>query len=95
MLRPYKLSFIKWWFKCNWDKKKVNNKNIIFYYKKLNKIIIYLFFKNFYKYIRIIFKIIPMLNVDGVIAGNYRTSLVGRDLNRSFSIEDLQLYPEI
>jgi cytosolic carboxypeptidase protein 2/3 len=26
--------------------------------------------------------IIPMLNVDGVVSGNYRTSMAGCDLNR-------------
>jgi murein tripeptide amidase MpaA len=31
---------------------------------------------------RIIFRIIPMTNPDGVIVGNYRTSLSGNDLNR-------------
>ncbi len=29
-----------------------------------------------------VFKIIPMLNLDGVIIGNYRCSLSGQDLNR-------------
>ena len=32
-----------------------------------------------------IFKIIPMLNPDGVINGNYRNNLLGKDLNRMWS----------
>jgi len=31
-----------------------------------------------------IFKIIPMMNPDGVILGNTRCSLVGQDLNRQW-----------
>ena len=31
---------------------------------------------------RFIFKIVPMINPDGVIAGNYRASISGNDLNR-------------
>ncbi|XP_048341891.1 cytosolic carboxypeptidase 2 isoform X2 [Sphaerodactylus townsendi] len=31
-----------------------------------------------------IFKVVPMLNPDGVIVGNYRCSLAGRDLNRNY-----------
>ena len=36
------------------------------------------------KYLRdkFIFKIIPMLNIDGVIYGNYRLNLLGKDMNR-------------
>jgi murein tripeptide amidase MpaA len=30
------------------------------------------------------FKIIPMVNVDGVVLGNFRTGIAGRDLNRMF-----------
>jgi cytosolic carboxypeptidase protein 2/3 len=33
---------------------------------------------------RAIFKIFPILNIDGVIAGNYRTSFAGLDINRMF-----------
>ncbi|XP_067902002.1 cytosolic carboxypeptidase 2 isoform X3 [Heterodontus francisci] len=31
-----------------------------------------------------VFKVVPMLNPDGVITGNYRCSLTGRDLNRNY-----------
>uniref|UniRef100_A0A1I8HWY9 Zinc carboxypeptidase n=1 Tax=Macrostomum lignano TaxID=282301 RepID=A0A1I8HWY9_9PLAT len=30
------------------------------------------------------FKVVPMINPDGVIVGNYRCSLAGRDLNRNY-----------
>lgn len=36
-----------------------------------------------------------MLNPDGVVAGNYRTSFSGRDLNRSFDHVGQFMYPEI
>ena len=42
-----------------------------------------------------VFKIIPMLNPDGVISGNSRCSLNGQDLNRQFHNPDLRLHPEI
>ena len=42
-----------------------------------------------------IFKIIPMINVDGVICGNTRTSFAGCDLNRRWSHPDEFLHPEI
>ena len=46
-----------------------------------------------------IFKIIPMVNVDGVILGNFRTNLMGRDLNRMFhkltSFKEVELIKSI
>jgi len=33
---------------------------------------------------RYIFMLVPMMNPDGVINGNYRTSLIGKDLNRQW-----------
>ncbi|CAD8082969.1 unnamed protein product [Paramecium primaurelia] len=38
---------------------------------------------------------IPMLNPDGVIAGNFRTCLQGMDLNRQFSNPDQNTTPQI
>ena len=40
-----------------------------------------------------VFKIIPMLNPDGVIVGNYRTSLIGHDLNRQWIGPSSKQYP--
>jgi len=42
-----------------------------------------------------IFKIVPMLNPDGVVQGNYRTSLSGNDLNRRYNNPDKLLHPTI
>ncbi len=44
---------------------------------------------------KFVFKIVPMLNPDGVINGNYRCSLAGADLNRRWKTTQKQLYPEI
>jgi hypothetical protein len=43
----------------------------------------------------IVFKIIPMLNPDGVIVGNYRSSFSGNDLNRTYTKPDKRLHPTI
>ena len=42
-----------------------------------------------------VFKLVPMINVDGVIYGNYRTSLSGIDLNRTWKMTDGILFPEV
>uniref|UniRef100_A0A663N5J2 tubulin-glutamate carboxypeptidase n=1 Tax=Athene cunicularia TaxID=194338 RepID=A0A663N5J2_ATHCN len=42
-----------------------------------------------------IFKIVPMLNPDGVINGNHRCSLSGDDLNRQWLTPTSQLHPTI
>jgi cytosolic carboxypeptidase protein 2/3 len=36
-----------------------------------------------------------MVNPDGVVLGNFRTSLGGRDLNRMFTSEEGLLIPEV
>ncbi len=41
------------------------------------------------------FLIIPMLNPDGVILGNYRCSLAGCDLNRRWKTPSSHLHPTI
>ena len=42
-----------------------------------------------------VFKVIPMLNPDGVINGNYRCSLAGCDLNRRWKAPSRVLHPTI
>uniref|UniRef100_A0A8C4Q5P4 Peptidase M14 domain-containing protein n=1 Tax=Eptatretus burgeri TaxID=7764 RepID=A0A8C4Q5P4_EPTBU len=42
-----------------------------------------------------VFKIVPMLNPDGVINGSYRCSLSGDDLNRQWNNPSLILHPII
>ena len=44
---------------------------------------------------KVIFKIIPMLNPDGVVLGNYRTGLSGKDFNREFLSPDPKIFPEV
>ncbi|KAL4481481.1 hypothetical protein ABPG74_007570 [Tetrahymena malaccensis] len=49
---------------------------------------------------KVIFKVIPMMNPDGVIIGNYRTGFAGLDLNRQFGENNLvgitnQLFPSV
>lgn len=41
------------------------------------------------------FKIVPMLNPDGVIVGNYRCSLQARDLNRNYRWPKHERFPTI
>ncbi|CAI2364203.1 unnamed protein product [Moneuplotes crassus] len=49
------------------------------------------------RYLRKKFKfiIIPMVNPDGVIAGNYLTSFAGHDLNKVFLVPNKDLHPSI
>jgi len=42
-----------------------------------------------------VFKIVPMLNPDGVIVGNYRSSLCGLDLNRQWQMPSKKITPTI
>uniref|UniRef100_A0A3Q3KPK9 tubulin-glutamate carboxypeptidase n=1 Tax=Mastacembelus armatus TaxID=205130 RepID=A0A3Q3KPK9_9TELE len=42
-----------------------------------------------------IFKIVPMLNPDGVVNGNHRCSLSGEDLNRQWQSPNPELHPTI
>ena len=41
-----------------------------------------------------VYKIVPMLNPDGVIVGNYRCSLSGLDLNRQWTAPSSKTCPE-
>ena len=42
-----------------------------------------------------VFKIIPVLNPDGVVVGNYRCSLAGLDLNRMWKDPSKRLTPTV
>lgn len=42
-----------------------------------------------------VFRIVPMLNVDGVVYGNQRCSLLGVDLNRRWVCPNVFLHPTI
>lgn len=42
-----------------------------------------------------LFKIVPMLNIDGVIIGNYRCNLAQVDLNRQWIDPNKKLHPTI
>mmetsp|Transcript_20166 Transcript_20166/g.37533 ORF Transcript_20166/g.37533 Transcript_20166/m.37533 type:complete len:868 (+) Transcript_20166:1967-4570(+) len=44
---------------------------------------------------RFVFYIVPMLNPDGVILGNYRSCFAGNDLNRKYMNPDTRLHPTI
>ncbi|XP_034541624.1 cytosolic carboxypeptidase 2 [Notolabrus celidotus] len=42
-----------------------------------------------------VFKVVPMLNPDGVVVGNYRCSLAGRDLNRKYKTVLRDSFPSV
>ena len=44
---------------------------------------------------RFVFKIVPLLNPDGVVNGSHRCSLAGVDLNRVWNKPSPSLHPEI
>ncbi|CAL1548208.1 unnamed protein product [Lymnaea stagnalis] len=44
---------------------------------------------------KFVFKIVPMINPDGVIVGNYRCSLAARDLNRNYRHPRRENFPTI
>mgnify|MGYP001206800538 FL=1 len=44
---------------------------------------------------KMVLKIVPMLNPDGVIVGNFRTGLAGNDLNRQFESPNEKLHPTV
>lgn len=53
--------------------------------------------KNRYDYLlnNFFIKLFPMVNVDGVVIGNARSSLVGLDLNRRWTDPSPIIHPEI
>lgn len=43
----------------------------------------------------LVFKIVPMINPDGVIVGNFRTNLTGEDLNRRYDTPSRVFHPTV
>jgi hypothetical protein len=43
----------------------------------------------------LIFKIVPMINPDGVVVGNFRTNLSGEDLNRRYDAPSRAFHPTV
>ena len=43
----------------------------------------------------VVLKVVPMLNPDGVMLGNYRTGIMGEDFNRKFNTGKREFLPEI
>jgi murein tripeptide amidase MpaA len=48
------------------------------------------FLRKFYTFV-----LVPVLNPDGVVCGNYRSSVAGVDLNRQWISPDPDIHPEI
>lgn len=42
-----------------------------------------------------VFKFVPMINIDGVVCGNYRANLSGMDPNRKWNVPNASLFPEV
>lgn len=42
-----------------------------------------------------VFFVVPMLNPDGVVQGNYRCNLIGNDLNRKWLLPNRYLHPTV
>ena len=43
----------------------------------------------------LVFKVVPMMNPDGVLAGNFRTNLCGDDLNRRYDTPSSYFHPTV
>ena len=41
------------------------------------------------------FRIVPMVNIDGVVSGNYRSNLSGSDVNRIWMFPSRKAHPEV
>lgn len=44
---------------------------------------------------KFVVKCIPMINVDGVVSGNFRCDLMGMDMNRNWKSPSALLHPQI